>query len=199
MSLRTTLLAAAAVVALVTPTLAAPVSGSYSLTVSTVAVDTVNSSDASQITFPGDMLTGAGKLTTFVPQPGFVPSVTACSNCGSINAITGIPAGSATAPFAGVSPLFSVEGLTFSLTALTQVIRTSDMAGSSLELKGSGNYTAAGYDATPGTFDITIQNSQLSANFSASASGATSAVPEPISLALLGGGLVTFGLIRRRR
>jgi hypothetical protein len=200
MKLGLSVLAVTACIALAPKAQALPISGSYTLTVATVTADTVDLSMASQINFSGGTLTPANVISTFTPFSFTPATVTACFNCGTINNIIGIPAGAATTPFAGTSPLFTVNGLSFSLTGLTQVLRTSAAAGSSIELKGTGLYSAAGFDNTAGTFDITIQNGSATIQAdSASASGNVSAIPEPASLALLGGALATVGFARRRK
>lgn len=192
MTLRTTLLAAAALIGLSAPAFAVPISGAYQLTVNTVTTDTVNSADASKVMFSGGGTTPPNTLTSFTPVAGFTPTLTACSTCGTINNIT-------VTPFTAINPLFTVQGLSFALNTLTYVGRNSGGGGSSLELRGTGTYTAAGYDATGGVFDITIQNNTGFINTSASASGAAIPTPEPMSLALLGGGLAALGLVRRKR
>ena len=201
MNLRTTILSTAALIGLSTAAAqAVPISGSYALTVAQVMSDTVDLSMASSILFSGSVLTPANTITSFLPV-SFTPTLTACLNCGTINNITGIPAGSATTPFTAISPLFTIQGLSFSLTNLSQVLRSSTAQGSSLELKGTGIYSAAGYEDTVGSFDITAQNGSIFVQTeSASASGNVPlTVPEPGSLAILGASLAAVGFVRGRK
>ena len=201
MTIRNVLSTAAVLAMTSVSAFAIPISGAYTLAVGQVSADTVDLSMASRINFTGGSQVAANTLSTFTTF-GFNPSsVTSCSNCGVINNITGIPAGSATTPFSGQT-LFSVNGLTFTLNTLTAVVRSSGVAGSSLEIKGTGIYSAAGYDNTAGTFDLTAQNGSLTIMAdSASASGSVNAVsvPEPASLAILGASLAAIGFVRRRK
>ena len=90
------------------------------------------------------------------------------------------------------TPLWThvASGITFDL--LTLSIGPGNTA-NTLILNGSGVFSGAGYDDTPGNWNMTINNAgKVVGSFSSSAS-----VPEPITLSLLGLGLA--GVAARRR
>ncbi|HEY4516128.1 MAG TPA: PEP-CTERM sorting domain-containing protein [Candidatus Paceibacterota bacterium] len=70
--------------------------------------------------------------------------------------------------------------------------------GGSFSISTLGTYTAAGYDPTAGSMNLTFQPPPVAGNYSFSASGATSPVPEPSSIILMSGGLIGFYFINRR-
>jgi hypothetical protein len=94
-------------------------------------------------------------------------------------------------------PLLSFQaigGLAFTMTSVTPVFHSA----TALVLSGQGILSLAGFTDTAGTFDFTSNGSGGTFSFSASNTGAQ--VPEPASLALLGGGLlVCAGVLSRRR
>jgi hypothetical protein len=90
----------------------------------------------------------------------------------------------------------SISGLTFTLTSITTVFQMPGF--NLLALTGTGILKMANYEDTAATFDFTANGAGSTFSFSAS-NGAQ--VPEPASLALLGGGLLAAAatLSRRRR
>lgn len=97
-------------------------------------------------------------------------------------------------PFGGpYNPLWSHagSGVSFRLDTLSIV---SDFP-NQLGLSGTGVFSGAGYDDTPGIWNMTLNNTtqMVTGSFSSS----SSVVPEPAMLALLGFGLV--GVARRYR
>lgn len=67
-----------------------------------------------------------------------------------------------------------------------------------LTISGAGTLTLTGFDPTPGNYILTTQGpTGVSVTFSVTSVAA--AVPEPASLAILGGALLAFGIGRNRR
>lgn len=94
-----------------------------------------------------------------------------------------------------VAPLwtFTDDGITYDF-AMTSVTSSVSPGGNSLTLVGSGILGITGFDDTPGSWVFTTQGNQAIGSFSA-----TSAVPEPGTILLLGGGLLGLALYGRRR
>ncbi|BDV43019.1 hypothetical protein GURASL_19420 [Geotalea uraniireducens] len=94
-----------------------------------------------------------------------------------------------------VSPLwtFTYNGITYDFV-MTSVTSSVSPDGSSLTLVGSGTLGITGFDDTPGNWIFTTQGNSAVGTFSA-----TSAVPEPGTIVLLGVGLIGVGLYRRSK
>lgn len=105
-----------------------------------------------------------------------------------------VPTGTATivyGPYVPGSSFFTVGPLTAVIESLTESMSMPD-GHTVYGFSGTANFSAAGYDTTPGSFTFSTQDSGP-VTFSATAiTTGTPAVPEPSSLALFGTG--AFGL-----
>ncbi len=152
--------------------------------------------------------TGLDFLALFgtTSTPGTPGGILVTQGTGTLSGLTGATGtirdfsfaglGSANFPTLGV-PLVnfqSIGGLTFTLTS----IAVTGQSNSTLSLLGQGILSMAGYTNTTGSFIFTGNGAGGTFSFSSSQAGAQ--VPEPASLALLGGGLlVCAGVLSRRR
>jgi hypothetical protein len=204
MSLKTMLLSAAAVLGMIGTASAAPITGQISFGGYAQAVGSTAMGAATGISFgnaAGSSVSGtSGLLTSFGAASGTFVGLGACGStttgCGTIQDI---------ASFTSSAPLsnfmsFSQNGITvsFDLSSITSVMHGSDATGGTVSFAAVGLIHETGFDNTAGVFSLTAQGNNIT-SFSATTLAAAQAVPEPASMALLGGSLAAIGLIRRKK
>lgn len=165
--------------------LAAPITGTLIMTgdVAPTGGTSGTLADATGLAFPGN------DFAVTYTSGDFATLVT--SSTGSINDLS-------FDPFAAVDPLWTIDGVSFTLGTLTVQTQTD----ASLMLTGTGFIHAAGYDDTFGVWGLTGYQDGISHfAFVSSATGApVAAVPEPTSAAVFAAGwLLVAGAIRRSR
>ena len=180
---------------------ALPVSGQISLSGYAAAIGSVGMAAATGLDFVANGSAGlssgaAGGITSFGAGSGSFSGFACASvsgSCGSIKDLATFSSGPVS------SFLTLVNGsttITFDLNSLTVSSRDFGPA-NSISLSATGVINETGYDATAGTFLLTAQGDSIT-SFSATTL-ASANIPEPASLAILGGSLAVIGLVRRKK
>ena len=203
MKMRTFVMSAIASIGMASAAQAGPVSGQISLGGYAQAVGSSGMGSSIGINFAnasGSSVSGSsGVLGSFGAGTGSFAALGACSStttgCGTIKDIANY---TTSAPISQFLTLATSAGtvVSFDLTAISGVTRTSDATGGSVTFSASGFINYTGFDQTAGVFSLTSQGNSIT---SFSATTLATAVPEPMSLALLGGSLAAVGLLRRKK
>ena len=143
----------------------------------------------------------SGLLTSYNLGTGSFAALGNCSSgttgCGTIKNISSF---TSAAPISQFLTFSTTNGATvsFDLTSIGAVNHNMDPTGGSIAFTASGLINFTGYESTAGVFSLVSVGNQIT-SFSATTLASNTPIPEPMSLALLGGGLAAIGLIRGKR
>ncbi len=195
------LTAAAACVVMAAAAQAIPVSGQISLGGYAAAVGSVGMAAATGLDFVANGSAGlspgtAGGITSFGAGSGSFSGFACASlggSCGSIKDLASFSTG----PLSSFLTLANGSTtVSFDLASLS--VTSRDFGSNTISLTATGVINETGYSATAGTFILTAQGDSIT-SFSATTLAAANNIPEPASLAILGGSLAAIGLVRRKK
>ncbi len=200
MKFRNSLLAVIASFGLAAAANAAPITGQISLAGYVSAVGSVGMAAATGLNFQtgtgtADNGTAPGGLTSFGGGSGTFAGLTCANPGGGCGTIKDLASFTTSPPIASFLTL-NANGISFDLASITDVTRID--GSNSINITANGTVHETGFDNTGGTFFLTAQGDNI-VSFSATTLAANTSVPEPASLAILGGGLAAIGLIRRKK
>lgn len=203
MLLSKNLIAAAALLGMSTAAFAVPVSGQFSLGGFVQAVGSTNINAATGMNFAnasGTSVTGtSGLLSNYGAGSGSFASLGACGNtaigCGTIKNISSF------ASIGTISQFFTLSTangstVSFDLTSITNVSRPGSDA---IGFLANGFINFSGFDRTAGLFSLSAQGNSITSFSATTLAAAATNVPEPTSMAILGGSVAVIGLIRRKK